>query len=47
MSWTLYNFPLHCIVAYEVHIYIVERKRDERKNIEGKKNLGENERKLI
>lgn len=28
-------------------LYIVERKRDERKNIEGKKNLGENERKLI
>ena len=21
MSWTLYNFPLHCIVSYEVCIY--------------------------
>ena len=25
MSWTLYNFPLHCIVSYEVCIYRISR----------------------
>ena len=25
MSWTLYNFPLHCIVSYEVHIYQISK----------------------
>ena len=27
MSWTLYNFPLHCIVSYEVRIYQISRQR--------------------
>ena len=27
MSWRLYNFPLHCIVAYEVCIYRISRQR--------------------
>ena len=25
MSWTLYNFPLHCIVSYEVRIYQISQ----------------------
>jgi len=27
MSWTLHNFPLYCIVAYEVRIYRISRQR--------------------
>ena len=27
MSWTLYNFPLHCIVSNEVRIYQISRQR--------------------
>jgi len=27
MSWTLYNFSLHCIVSYEVCIYRISRQR--------------------